>query len=185
MDPRIKSNLDSIENIIDLLRRILINPAEFKKNDYLISALASQGKLAAFNSPDFKVKKMSLNTFKYVCENYIIGGFEKVDGLRKQSHKAITQTSSLEELKGNAPQSSRLETIIFLKGNIDALSAANLILLNSLKKSLDALNDISKSDNSNYRHRAALETRTSILASLAKNPPPFDTDSSGTIYPIR
>lgn len=79
----------------------------------LASSCRSQGALAKLDAPDLAIHHMSLNTLKVVSTNYLNGGFEELDRLRRlvalRSNPKTGAERGAGETKGSSARSEVAE----------------------------------------------------------------------------
>ena len=82
------SDRASLENLCELLRALATQPEAFSSSPEVLSAISSQGSLAAFRSDVLGIQRMSLNHQKAACRVHL-GGFETLDSLRREAVAAV------------------------------------------------------------------------------------------------
>ncbi|WP_342316313.1 hypothetical protein [Lysobacter sp. FW306-1B-D06B] len=86
------TGLTSVKALAQLLNDLIKEPAAYVDDAKLLLALKSQGALAAFENPQRKIVPMSLNHQKKLAMD-IEGGFERIDGLRREARTVIAKCS--------------------------------------------------------------------------------------------
>lgn len=180
MDPRTASNAKSLNSTLEWLRDIIVSPEKYRASSVVLYALKTQGNLAKYENSEAGIKAMSLNTFKAVAAGEVPGGFNQFDSLRRQALDKLAQSDADAESK-DGTKASKKRAIKRLASDVEALKAANLVLLRTVVKAMDDLNSVAEAKNDSVRRRLAAEAVGRIHASLSTNTPPYDTVSSTAI----
>lgn len=180
MDLKSVVNTNSLKATFDFLREIIAYPTKYREATDILDTLKTQAKLAKYENPEAGIKAMSLNTFKAVADFDAPGGFSQIDSLRRQAIDKLTQAEVNVGLNDSTKASKKRE-IRKLSSDMDALRAANLVLLRTISKVLVDLKNISDTEDESVRKRLSTEAEVRIYASLSANTPPYDTVNSSSI----
>lgn len=92
----------SVRKEFELLRELVRAPESVDEmlRKAISPALSTQGSLAAFESPEFGIVGMSLNTHKAIANNVIDGGYEALNDYRKAALEKLKELERREELPG-------------------------------------------------------------------------------------
>ena len=81
----------------------------------LAKSCRSQGALAQLDAPELAIHHMSLNTLKVVSTNYLKGGFEELERLRRLVARRPNPKTSAERVAGETPGSSARSEVAELR----------------------------------------------------------------------
>ena len=126
---------ESLNSLYKAMRNALKNGDSFA---WVINKCGRQSSLASIERKSIGIQSMSLNTFKTYANEYIDGGFDTLNNLRKEinqkyKNKKPTQTQKLKErsktYKEKLDEAERLRAIL-----IKAYNVLNKICLDAVKK---------------------------------------------------
>ncbi|WP_422422251.1 hypothetical protein [Pseudomonas sp. GZD-222] len=134
----------SVRALAALLESIVENPSNHLNNHGLRLSLISQGAICRFESLELGIHKVSLNTFKRHCAEFIPGGFGYFDELRTKANISLKKTSA----HGLKKRKTQQELIAQLRQentqlNLDLLALTKLlrISMNQTRSFVDLCSD--------------------------------------------
>lgn len=191
----------SIRSIIRLLQIIISQPSAFINNRLIRDALTSQKRLAGLTysedigSEPIRVTPLSLTTLKSKISNLSDGfDFKSLDNLRIQAVDAIALAEVCSDLNPGDPLSTpKLSTkeklqqeVHSLRDALEKQREANFRLLQTLNRSISAIENIKGVSDKDLRLRKADLEIDSIKKTLLLNDYPFNsTQRIAAIVPIK
>ncbi len=140
-------NQQKVLNTRELLLKVIASPENYRDNDGLLWALASQGKLAKYSNEDVKIAACSLNTMKSQADVLLDRGFIELDELRKSARDSILNTeydnSENEKTKSGAVRKSKR-----LELELDQTRRSNFLLSLIIKELRCKMKQIAETDDS-------------------------------------
>lgn len=121
----------------DFLKEIISKPKSFSEDKALLKQLKSQGGLAKLESQPRNIEPCALNTFKTNADEFIGGGFNEIDDLRKNALNALEfEIKGKKSRKGNtSTHAGKQQRIDDQKVEIEALQRENMLLTALLRES--------------------------------------------------
>ncbi|MCX4170310.1 MULTISPECIES: hypothetical protein [Paraburkholderia] len=89
----VRPKMASVKKQFELLQQVVKTPESVggSVRDALLSALASQGALAAFELPEIGIIGMSLNTHKAIADAELQGGYQALNTYRKAALERLRE----------------------------------------------------------------------------------------------
>ena len=186
IDKRLERSSKSTIGLRDLLRNICDSPKSFKDNLDVISALKSQGALSKYTSEDLLIFPTSMNTLKRVSEEYIEGGFQSLDNLRKTALQRIEDYKERDNSSNKSTRTGLSKRVTELEGDVLMLEKINFALLQTIAEAMDDIKSITNVEEKGTRSYRSKEAIKRIAAMTSINPPPFDNiPSTSNVIPIK
>lgn len=124
----------STKAVNDLLIEVIEEPAKWLKNNELIKALKSQGKLAKFENKERSIYPCSLNTLKSSADDVLGDGFVGLN-LRRTNALKILERESFKKQRPKRGSRVALEELVREQAlHVTTLEARNMILTYLIKE---------------------------------------------------
>jgi hypothetical protein len=169
----------SIRALSELLRSIIQSPAEFANDGSLKAALKSQGSLAKFERTGDSIVPSSINTLKKWSAEYLDGGWEGLDHLRKSAVDALLQHAQKTQRSNKTTKDGLRRRASELEEKLEELREVNLGLLSAIGTLCADIRNVANLKDAKDRNDLASESLGRLRATIALNDPPFDRFSSG------
>ena len=186
IDKRLERSSKSTIGLRDLLRNICDSPASYKDNSDVISALKSQGALSKYTSEDLLIVPTSINTLKRVSDEYIEGGFQALDNLRKTALQRIDNYKERGNSSNKSTRAGLSKRVTELEDDVLKLEKINYTLLQTIADAMDDIKSVTNVEEKGARSHRSKQAIKRIAAMTSINPPPFDNvPSTSNVIPIK
>lgn len=169
----------SIRALSELLRSIIQSPAEFANDGSLKEALKSQGNLAKYERTSDSIVPSSINTLKKWSEEYLDGGWNGLDHLRKNAAEALLRHAQKQQKSNKTTKDGLRQRADELEESLNELRKVNLGLLSIIGTLCADIGNVANLKEAKDRNDLASESIGRLRATIALNDPPFDRFSSG------
>lgn len=133
---RAKDPKACILNLVALLSEVQATPQLFAANEGLCAALNSQGALACYADEARCIDGVALNTQRKYANEVLAGGFQSLDGARKQAIAAIQRFRSATVAPGGNTKAALLASARALEEDNLRLEGDLLVLNDMLDRSM-------------------------------------------------
>lgn len=174
IDKRVEKSSKSVIALRDLLRRVCQSPGDYLNDEILRLALKSQGALAKYSHEELSIIPTSINTLKRVSAEYIDGGFEILDDLRKSALERLEDTEQKSKKSDKRTRAGLAQRVCELESGQTVLEKINYSLIQCLSDAVSDIRSIADIENMEVRQMRSREAIKKIVAIIAINPPPFD-----------
>lgn len=83
MEKRTRRSVDSVMALFKVLTEVNSTGIFNSEQNLLIQSLGTQGAMAKLHIEELQIRGMSLNTLKRIANDHLVGGFDRLDELRK------------------------------------------------------------------------------------------------------
>lgn len=174
IDKRIEKSSISVIELRNLLRNVCQSPDSYINDSELRGSLKSQGALAKHSCSDLLIVPTSINTLKRISDEYVEGGFETLDALRKNAMERIESAEQKFKSSNKRTRAGLAQRASELEQKIDILEKVNFVLIQSLSHVIKDINSVAGIDDIKVREIRAKEAVKRLVSITATNPPPFD-----------
>lgn len=140
MDKRVEKNKDNVLKLRAFLLELCSNPAAYRDNKSVLTALASQGNFAKYENTEQGIEASSLNTLKRTCEKLFDNGFDELDKLRVMTLEKLTDTSN--NAKGRNTKDFYIKRCSKLESELEQQKQINLLAVHELMNDIQLLKNI-------------------------------------------
>ncbi|EMK3317940.1 TPA: hypothetical protein I7759_14535 [Vibrio vulnificus] len=140
-------NQEKVLNTRYLLLEVIESPENYRDNDGLLQALASQGKLAKYSDENLKIVACSLNTMKNIADSLLDRGFAELDELRKSAKESILE-SGYDNAENEKTKSGAVRKSKRLELELDETRRSNFLLSLIIKELRCKIKQIAETDDS-------------------------------------
>lgn len=186
IDKRVQKSSKSVIELRELLREVCQSPKEYINDTDFRKALKSQGALSKYSNNDHTIIGTSINTVIRAANEFLDGGFEALDNLRKTALHRIEDAEQKEKSPTKRTRAGLAQLVTELEGQVQVLEKVNFALIQCISDIATDLRSIAHIENKEAREHRANDALRKLTAMMAINHPPFDklhTESSAN--PIR
>lgn len=140
MDKRVEKNKDNVLKLRAFLLELCSNPAAYRDNKSVLTALASQGNFAKYGNTEQGIEASSLNTLKRTCEKLFDNGFDELDKLRVIALEKLTDTFT--NTTGRNTKDFYIERCSKLESELEQQKQINLLAVHELMNDIQLLKNI-------------------------------------------
>ena len=184
-DKRSERSSKSVINLCKLLRKVCESPEAYRNDEYLRTALKSQGGLAKYSNNDFDITPTSINTIKRVAYEVVDGGFKALDDLRTGALERIEHHELKEKKSNKRTRVGLVKRVDELENDVMKLEQINFLLVQSITETISDIKSIANIESSETRNQRSKEAIRKLMSIMSINPAPFDrTPSKPNIVPL-
>lgn len=140
MDKRVEKNKSNVIKLRNFLLELCSNPTHYRDNQLVLTALASQGNFAKYESKDQGIEASSLNTLKRTCEKLFDNGFDELDKLRVIALEKLTNTSN--DTIGRNTKDFYIDRCSKLELELEQQKQINLLAIHELMNDIQLLKNM-------------------------------------------